>query len=148
MKTGKIAIPRQATRRQQDFVIAYYETGCAAEAARAAGYKGKYAAQAGYKLLRKRKGVRAEFEYWERLASLYLRRQVRRALLLVRRAAADRKVPVGALERLAGPLAEALQKLGMSEDRSCRFLMTRARCIPVQPRRLYPLPWEEENNAA
>ena len=57
---------RRPTRRQREFVIAYIAIGKAAEAAREAGYRGRYAAQAGYKLLR-RKGTRTEFQYWDRL---------------------------------------------------------------------------------
>ncbi len=42
---------RAPTDRQDDFAVVYIETGNAAEAAREAGYRGRFAAQAGYKLL-------------------------------------------------------------------------------------------------
>ena len=133
---------RKTTPRQRTFVSAYLTTGCAAKAARAAGYDGQYAAQAGYKLLRKRKGTKEHFERTIRLERLVLRRNVRRALRCIDRLVEPKDVPLRALERVVGPLVEALRAIGLSDDPACRALVKRLELKPPNWRRLYRLPWE------
>src|SRR5437867_6033477 len=110
MKRGR------STLRQRTFARAYLETGCAATAARAAGYVGRYAAQAGYKLLH-RKGVQTEVKRRLRVERLLLRRDLRRGVQRVREALdrldIPRDAPTQVLEQGAGPLVRAMHALGL-----------------------------------
>ena len=141
---------RKPTPRQRRFVLAYLTTGCAAKAARVAGYDGKYAAQAGYKLLRKRKGTTALVERVLRLERLLLRRDLLRGLRRVQRVLVPKDAPTEIAARALGPLVELLRHLDLGDDPACRALVQRLERKPPKLRRLTWLPWERprESDAA
>ena len=130
------------TPRQRAFARAYLETGCAAEAARLAGYEGFYAPQAGYKLLRLRASTGAYIERLIRFDRLLLRRDLLRALRRIERAVRSSNLSPGVLRRAAGPLSDALWAVGLGHDVGCNALLRRLRRNPPNLRRFYALPWE------
>ncbi len=133
----------RATDRQRKFVLAYLGSGCAARAARAAGYRGRYAAQAGYKLLRRRKGTMVLVERLLRLKRLIFRRDLLRGLRRVQRVLEPKDAPAEVTARALGPLVELLRHLGLEDDPICQRLVRRLESKPPNFRRLRPLPWEE-----
>ena len=108
-----------------------------------AGYRGRYAPQAGYKLLRRRKGTASLVARVLRLERLLLRRDLLRALLRVQRVLEPKDAPNEVTARAIGPLVELLRHLGLGEDPVCQKLVRRLESKPPNWRRLRLLPWEE-----
>ncbi len=131
------------THRQRVFARAYLETGCAAEAARLAGYEGFYAPQAGYKLLRLRLGTGPHIERLVRFDRLLLRRDLLRALRRIQRVLAPRDAPLRVLKGALGPIVHAVRCLGIDRDPACQPLVHRLGRRPPNLRRFYRLPWED-----
>lgn len=128
--------------RHRDFATAYTLTGCAAKAAREAGYIGRYAAQAGYKLLA-RPAVVSEIQRLHRLDRLALRAAILRVLVRVRQALVRGQFPQP-VRRQAGETALALaQAVGLAEDASCQALAQWLEHPRPPLRRLYRREWEE-----
>ena len=132
---------RRPSRRQRDFALAYLETGCAAKAARAAGYKGRYAAQAGYKLL-KRPGTITEIRYWKRLEQRSFRASLMRVMRRVSRLLAHKNLPLKDQRNAAEPLLRLARALGMASDPACEVLQQKLQRKPPNLRRHYRREWE------
>ena len=143
-QSGRREIP--ITHRQRDFFVAYLRTGCAAKAARAAGYRGRYAAQAGYKLLRCRVGTSALFTFWSALAHAHLRRDILRSLRCVSRAVLAGDLALSRLDRALVPLTALMAELGLGEESSVQPLTRRQSDDSPRWRRRYSLPWENEES--
>ena len=132
------------TPRQLTFARSYLWTGSAAEAARAAGYTGRYAAQAGYKLLM-RAGTQAALAELMELERVHLRRQVLRALKRVREVVQPQDVPLAILERMAVLLADLMELGGLANEPTYRALAAWLAQAKARPRlrRLPPLDWRQ-----
>lgn len=112
---------RRPTPRQLTFARSYLWTGSAAKAAREAGYTGRFAAQAGYKLL-KRAGTRAAINELLELERTCLRRQVLRGIRKVDAAVRGTQDSLPSLDTHAALVVWLMQRMGLDEERSCRAL--------------------------
>jgi|GEM_PF-4574981 len=130
------------TPLQLAFARAYLWTGSAAEAARTAGYTGRFPAQAGYKLL-KRVGTRAAINELLELERLNLRKYILRGLSKTQAAARPHETALRTLDFYAGLVASMMRLIGLGEERSCKVLAYWARETSPRLRRLRLLGGQE-----
>lgn len=138
---------RRPSRRQREFAITFVLTGNAAKAAREAGYKGRYAAQAGYKMLN-RPGTIERILYWQRLERLVLRANLLRALVTLRCIVERKETPLRTQREAGLHLLQAARVLGVAHDPACQALTLRLQHKLPQWRRLCPRSWEEPDRGS
>jgi hypothetical protein len=109
------------TPLQRTFAHAYLTTGSAAKAARAAGYSGRFAAQAGYKLL-KRAGTRVALNELIEMERINLRKYILRGLRKVEGAVRAPENPLHTLDAYAGLVVYIMRLMGLAEERACQVL--------------------------
>jgi hypothetical protein len=109
----------RTTPRQREFARAYLATGNAAEAARAAGYHGVHARQAGYKFLRR---PTVQVLLWDAVdhswlvGRVTLRRVLLRALRRLAGAVLRGRVSLYALVGAGQHVHDAMAQLGLGAD--------------------------------
>lgn len=135
---------RRPTRFQRNFAVAYLQTGIGAVAAREAGYRGKFPAQAAYKLL-KRPGTVKRIKHWQQFERLVVRSSLLRVLHRITRVLEREDVPLEIQKKAGWQLLDVAAALHLTDDRVCEMFKRHLRLTLPPWRRLYYRPWEQRN---